>query len=83
MTNWYTCNYWGRSGSVRAVAAREISMDEVIEMKENAEVEIEVQVHGMTCMFQSKRSLLGNYFEYQGKALKVENRKTTKKYVLT
>ncbi len=72
-TNWYTANYWGRRGSVRTVAAREISMDEVIEMKEHAEVEIEVQVHGMTCMFQSKRSLLGNYFEYQGKTLKIEN----------
>ena len=74
-TNWYTANYWGRRGSVRAVTAREISMDETIEMKENAEVEIEVQVHGMTCMFQSKRSLLGNYFEYQGKTLKIENMK--------
>lgn len=72
-TNWFTANYWGRRGSVRAVAAREISMDEIIEMKENAEVEIEVQVHGMTCIFQSKRSLLGNYFEYQGKTLKIEN----------
>lgn len=74
VTNWNTCNYWGKRGAVRAVAAREISLDEIIEMKENAEVEIEVQVHGMTCMFQSKRTLLGNYFEYQGKSLEVENR---------
>ncbi|CAH0346570.1 peptidase U32 family protein [Bacillus sp. CECT 9360] len=74
VTNWYTANYWGRRGSVRAVAARELSMDELIEMKENAEVEIEVQVQGMTCMFQSKRSLLGNYFEYQGKALEIDNK---------
>ncbi|KAB2334007.1 peptidase U32 family protein [Bacillus mesophilum] len=73
-TNWYTCNYWGRKGSKRAVLAREINMDAIIEIKEHAEVEIEVQVHGMTAMFQSKRSLLGNYYEYQGKALKVENR---------
>lgn len=73
-TNWYTCNYWGRKGAKRAVLARELSMDAIIEIKEHAEVEIEVQVHGMTCMFQSKRTLLGNYFEYQGKALKVENR---------
>ena len=35
----------------------------LLKLKENAEVEIEVQVHGMTCMFQSKRSLLGNYFD--------------------
>lgn len=72
-TNWYTCNYWGRKGAKRAVLARELSMDSIIDTKEHAEVEIEVQVHGMTCMFQSKRSLIGNYFEYQGKAMKIEN----------
>ncbi|MEM5015770.1 peptidase U32 family protein [Metabacillus indicus] len=72
-TNWYTCNYWGRKGAKRAVLARELSMETIIDTKEHAEVEIEVQVHGMTCMFQSKRSLIGNYFEYQGKAMKIEN----------
>ena len=50
-------------------------MDAILEIKENAEVEIEVQVHGMTNMFQSKRSLLGHYFEYQGKVMEIENRK--------
>jgi putative protease len=74
-TNWFTCNYWGRKGAKRAVLARELSMDTIIEMKEHAEVEIEVQVHGMTCMFQSKRSLLGNYFLYQDKVMEVENRR--------
>ncbi|KEZ51804.1 peptidase U32 family protein [Metabacillus indicus] len=72
-TNWYTCNYWGRKGAKRAVLARELSMETIIDTKEHSEVEIEVQVHGMTCMFQSKRSLIGNYFEYQGKAMKIEN----------
>lgn len=81
-TNWYHCNYWGRKGAKRAILAREISMDAVIEMKEHAEVEIEIQVHGMTAMFQSKRSLLGNYFEYQGKALEIENRKENKNMFL-
>jgi U32 family peptidase len=81
-TNWYTCNYWGRKGAKRAVLARELSMDAIVEIKENAEVEVEVQVHGMTCMFQSKRSLLGNYFEYQGKAMEVENRKQQKNMFL-
>ncbi|MED4401024.1 peptidase U32 family protein [Metabacillus fastidiosus] len=81
-TNWYTCNYWGRKGAKRAVLARELSMDAIIETKENAEVEIEVQVHGMTCMFQSKRTLLGNYFEYQGKALEIENRRKNKNMFL-
>lgn len=79
-TNWYTCNYWGRKGAKRAVLAREINMDAIIEIKENADVEIEVQVHGMTAMFQSKRSLLGNYYEYQGKPWKWKTA-NRKKYV--
>lgn len=81
-TNWYSCNYWGRKGAKRAVLAREINMDSIIEIKEHAEVEIEVLVHGMTCMFQSKRSLLGNYFEYQGKQMEIENRKLQKNMFL-
>lgn len=81
-TNWYTCNYWGRKGAKRAVLAREINMDACLEIKEHAEVEIEVQVHGMSCMFQSKRSLLGNYFEYQGKSLEVQQSKFEKNMFL-
>ncbi|WP_391202051.1 peptidase U32 family protein [Psychrobacillus sp. L4] len=73
-TNYFTANYWGQRGATRAVLARELSLDEIIEVKENAEVQIEVQVHGMTCIFQSKRALLGNYFLFQDKAMEVENR---------
>ncbi len=57
-------------------------MDAIVETKENAKVEIEVQVHGMSCMFQSKRSLLGNYYEYQGKAMEIENRSMEKNMFL-
>jgi U32 family peptidase len=81
-TNWFTANYWGKRGANRAVLARELSMEEVIEIKENAEIAIEVQIHGMTCMFQSKRSLLGNYFLYQDKAMEVENRSKNKNMFL-
>jgi putative protease len=81
-TNWYSVNYWGRKGAKRAVLAREIHMDAIVEIAEKAEVEIEVLVHGMTCMFQSKRTLLGNYFEYQGKQMEIENRSIDKKLFL-
>ncbi|MGX9135360.1 peptidase U32 family protein [Rummeliibacillus sp. JY-2-4R] len=81
-TNWFQANYWGKKGATRACLARELSMDEIIEIKENAEVEIEVQVHGMTCMFQSKRPLLGHYFMYEGKAMEVENRKNARNMFL-
>ncbi|MFS0780819.1 peptidase U32 family protein [Bacillus sp. 1P06AnD] len=77
-TNWFTCNYWGSKGAKRAVLAREINMDAIVEMAEHSEVELEVQVHGMTCMFQSRRSLVGNYFEYQGKQLPLEEIRANK-----
>jgi len=37
-TNWFSCNYWGRKGAKRAVLAREINLDAILEIKENAEV---------------------------------------------
>lgn len=74
VTNYFQVNYWGQRGANRAVLARELSLDEVLNIKKHSEVEIEVQVHGMTCMFQSKRKLLGNYFMYQDKVMKIENR---------
>ncbi|MGL6058423.1 MAG: peptidase U32 family protein [Culicoidibacterales bacterium] len=73
-TNWYSVNYWGRKGSQRAVLAKEITLDSVVEMQAKAEIELEVQVHGALCMFQSRRTLLENYFLYlsrkEAKALK-------------
>ncbi len=81
-TNWYTANYWGQRGANRAVLARELSLEEILEVKEHAKVAIEVQIHGMTCMFQSKRPLIGNYFLYQEKAMEIENRKDKKNMFL-
>lgn len=74
VTNYFQVNYWGQRGANRAVLARELSLDEVLNIKAHSDVAIEVQVHGMTCMFQSKRSLLGNYFMFQDKVMKIENR---------
>ncbi|WP_010303493.1 peptidase U32 family protein [Kurthia senegalensis] len=81
-TNWFQVNYWGKRGATRAYLARELGIEEIVEIKENADVEIEVQVHGMTCMFQSKRPLLGNYFLYQDKAMEIENRKDARNMYL-
>ncbi|MBC8682525.1 U32 family peptidase [Staphylococcus pseudintermedius] len=72
VTNHFQCNYWGRRGAKRAVLARELSLEEILNIKENSDVEIEVQVHGMTCMFQSKRMLLGNYYTFQDRQMKIQ-----------
>ncbi|UDV06021.1 U32 family peptidase [Staphylococcus pseudintermedius] len=77
VTNHFQCNYWGRRGAKRAVLARELSLEEILNIKENSDVEIEVQVHGMTCMFQSKRMLLGNYYTFQDRQMKIQRNEAT------
>lgn len=65
-TNHETVSFWGRKGAHRAILARELSLDRVLETKKNVSIEVEVQVHGMTCIFQSKRQLVSNYLAYVG-----------------
>ncbi|MBI5975860.1 peptidase U32 family protein [Staphylococcus canis] len=72
VTNHFQCNYWGKRGATRAILARELSLEEILNIKANSDVEIEVQVHGMTCMFQSKRMLLGNYYTFQERQMKIQ-----------
>ena len=33
VTNYFQCNYWGKKGASRAVLARELSLDEIINIK--------------------------------------------------
>ncbi|WP_392449797.1 peptidase U32 family protein [Staphylococcus massiliensis] len=82
VTNHFQCNYWGRRGSKRAVLAKELSLEEIINIKENTNVEVEVQVHGMACMFQSKRMLLGNYYTFQERQMKIERNQSEKTLLL-
>ena len=82
VTNYFQCNYWGKKGAQRAQLARELSLDEILNIKQNADVEIEVQVHGMTCMFQSKRMLLGNYFTFQERQMKIHRNKVANELLL-
>ncbi|TXK79351.1 U32 family peptidase [Paenibacillus sp. N3.4] len=65
-TNYATANYWGKQGAARVVLARELNMDQVLAFKEHAELEVEVQVHGITNIYHSKRELVKNYMEHQG-----------------
>src|SRR5699024_8867968 len=82
VTNYFQCNYWGSKGAKRAQLARELSLDEILNIKANANVEIEVQVHGMTCMFQSKRMLLGNYYTIQERQMKIKRNKEANELLL-
>ncbi|KWX83005.1 peptidase U32 [Paenibacillus riograndensis] len=66
-TNYATANYWGRKGASRVVLARELNMDEMTEMVPLLEVEAQVQVHGMTNIYHSKRKLVASYMSHQGR----------------
>lgn len=66
-TNYSTANFWGRKGASRVVLARELSMDEITGMHPELQIESEVQVHGMTNIYHSKRSLVASYMIHQGR----------------
>ncbi len=72
-TNFDTISYWASKGASRAILARELTIDETIENRENSPIEIQAQVHGATCIFHSKRDLVSAYFGYQGRDLEQEN----------
>ncbi|MET3288910.1 UNVERIFIED_CONTAM: putative protease [Brevibacillus sp. OAP136] len=66
-TNYRTVNYWAAKGATRAILARELSLEAVLAIKRNTDIEVQAQVHGMTCIFHSKRELVSNYMRHQGK----------------
>ncbi len=63
-TNYGTCRFWHGLGAGRVVAARELSLEELKEMRLNMpeDMELEVFVHGAMCVSQSGRCLLSSYF---------------------
>ena len=63
-TNYRTYRFWWEQGAKRVVAARELSLEEIKEIREQIpkEMEIECFVHGAMCISYSGRCLLSNYF---------------------
>lgn len=57
-------NFWAKRGATGAVLAREVPYLELKEMAGEIEVEGEILVYGATCIHQSKRPLVDNYFAY-------------------
>lgn len=62
--NYGTYKFWHRMGAARVVSARELSLAEIKELRENIpdELEIETFIHGAMCISYSGRCLLSNYF---------------------
>ncbi len=61
-TNWASVNAWQKLGAKRVVLAREMSLEEIREIREKCAVDLEMFVHGAMCISYSGRCLMSNYF---------------------
>ena len=63
-TNYGTFNFWYQMGAKRVVTARELSLKEIKEIRDNIpeDMDIETFIHGAMCISYSGRCLLSNFF---------------------
>jgi len=61
--NWKSAEFWYKQGIKRVVLAREMSLEEINEIRSKLDLkcEIEAFVHGSMCMSYSGRCVLSNY----------------------
>lgn len=62
-TNYGTYNFWHKLGAKRVVTARELSLEEIKEIRANIpdDLEIETFIHGAMCISYSGRCLLSSF----------------------
>jgi putative protease len=61
-TNWRAVKFWADQGIRRVVLAREVTLEEIQEIKKNVpDVELEYFVHGAMCMSYSGRCMLSKW----------------------
>ncbi len=60
-TNWNSALFWQEQGARRIVLARELSLQEIREIREKVSVELECFVHGAMCVSYSGRCLMSAY----------------------
>jgi len=85
-TNYMTCNYWNKLGVNSAYLSTEITLDEIINIKKNTNMNIFTYMYGYLPIFESSRELLTNYFKHI-KKIKKDNKyylyeEMSKKYYL-
>ncbi len=60
-TNWQSTLFWQEQGASRIVLARELSLAEIREIRQNVAAELECFVHGAMCVSYSGRCLMSAY----------------------
>ncbi len=67
LCSWLTVDFWKKQGASLAVLAREVSFEELTEIREKCQdIKLEVFVHGSMCMTYSGRCLLSNFMSERG-----------------
>ncbi len=61
ITNYKTAKFWKDLGAKRVVLARELTLEDIAEVKKMAEIEIETFIQGAMCISYSGRCLLSNF----------------------
>lgn len=61
LTNWQAVKFWKEEGLHRVVLAREVGLEEMLEMKKKVDIEIEAFIHGAMCISYSGRCVLSNH----------------------
>ncbi|AOM82510.1 peptidase U32 family protein [Salisediminibacterium beveridgei] len=61
LTNWQAVQFWKDEGLDRVVLAREVGLQEMLEMKKHVDIEIESFIHGAMCISYSGRCTLSNH----------------------
>ena len=61
--NYAACKMWYKLGVKRIVLARELSLDEILEIRRNCPIELELEafVHGAMCISHSGRCLISDF----------------------
>ncbi len=61
ITNYRSARFWEKIGAKRLVLSRELSLDEIREIRDNVSLELECFVHGSMCISYSGRCYMSSF----------------------
>lgn len=61
ITNTEAARFWQKAGAKRLILSRELSIDEIREIRDKTDIELEVFVHGSICMSYSGRCYISSF----------------------
>ncbi len=63
--NSHSVKFWEEFNINRICLSRELSIKEIIEIRQSTKIELEIFIHGAMCISYSGRCLLSNYLDYK------------------